>query len=211
MSNTIIEIRHSNVSGNVPTTLANGEIAINTIDGKLFYRGGESNTIQSIQSFPGPAGLDTEIQFNDSGELGTSANLTFNRTTNTLNVKNVLVSGNITPTDDVAYNIGSPEKRFHSVFVGPGSVDIGGIVLSNTDGQLSISGASVLSVGDSTLLTADYFPGDLDFGFLEEESIEQFGLGNDLLDFEIDQYDCRNDPIRSFNVPLLVKDLGSLS
>jgi hypothetical protein len=211
MSNTVIEIRHSNVSGNVPGTLANGEIAINTIDGKLFYRGGLSNTIQSIQSFPGPAGLDTEIQFNDSGELGTSANLTFNRTTNTLNVKNVLVSGNITPTDDVAYNIGSPEKRFHSIFVGPGSVDIDGIVLSNTDGELSISGTSSLSVGDATLLTADYFPKDLNFGFLEEESVEQFGLGNDLLEFEIDQYDCRVDPIRSFNTPLLIKNFGSLS
>ena len=210
MSNTVIEIRHSNVSGNVPDTLANGEIAINTIDGKLFYRGGLSNTIQSIQNFPGPAGLDTEIQFNDSGELGTSANLTFNRTTNTLNVKNVLVSGNITPTDDVAYNIGSPEKRFHSVFVGPGSVDIGGIVLSNTDGQLSISGTSLLSVGDSTLLTSDYFPRSLDFGFLEEESTEVYGLGNDLFIFEIEQYDCRVDPVKEFNTPLLVKNLGFL-
>jgi hypothetical protein len=211
MSNTVIEIRHSNVSGNVPDTLANGEIAINTVDGKLFYRGGLSNTIQSIQNFPGPAGLDTEIQFNDSGELGTSANLTFNRTTNTLNVKNVLVSGNITPTDDVAYNIGSPEKRFHSVFVGPGSVDIGGIVLSNTDGQLSISGTSLLSVGDSTLLTSDYFPRSLDFGFLEEESTEVYGLGNDLFIFEIEQYDCRVDPVKEFNTPLLVKNFGSLS
>jgi hypothetical protein len=211
MSNTIIEIRHSNVSGNVPDTLANGEIAINTIDGKLFYRGGLSNTIQSIQNFPGPAGLDTEIQFNDSGELGTSSNLTFNKTTNTLNVKNVLVSGNITPTDDIAYNIGAPDKRFHSIFVGPGSVDIGGIVLSNTDGQLSVSGASFLSVGDATLLTSDYFPKDLNFGFLEEESVEQFGLGNDLLEFEIDQYDCRVDPIRSFNTPLLIKNFGFLS
>jgi hypothetical protein len=211
MSNTVIEIKHSNVTGNVPASLANGEIAINTIDGKLFYRGGESNTIQSIQSFPGPAGLDSEIQFNDSGELGTSPNLSFNKTTSTLSVKEVSLSGNITPTQDVTYNLGSPERRFHSLYVGPGSVDIGGIVLSNNDGQLSVSGASILSVGDSTLLTSDYFPTNLDFGFLEEESTEEYGLGNDLLEFEIDQYDCRSDPVRSFNVPLLVKNLGSLS
>lgn len=210
MSNTVIELKHSNVSGNVPDTLANGEIAINTYDGKLFYRGGISNTILSIQNFPGPAGLDTEIQFNDSGDLGTSANLSFNKSTNTLNVANVILSGDITPSQDVAYNIGSPEKRFHSVFVGPGSVDIGGIVLSNTDGQLSISGTTLLSVGDSSLISSDYFPKDLDFGFLEEDTLQQFGLGNDLLDFEIEQYDCRNDPVRSFNFPLLVKNLGFL-
>ena len=56
MANTIIELRRSHVSGNVPTSLANGEIAINTYDGKLFYRGGVSNTIQTIERFQGPAG-----------------------------------------------------------------------------------------------------------------------------------------------------------
>jgi hypothetical protein len=211
MSNTVIEIKHSNVTGNTPVSLANGEIAINTMDGKLFYRGGLSNTIQSIQSFPGPAGLDTELQFNDSGELGSSANLSFNKTTSTLSVKDVTISGNITPTQDVTYNLGSPERRFHSLYVGPGSVDIGGIVLSNNDGQLSVSGASLLSVGDATLLTSDYFPTNLNFGFLEEESTEQYGLGNDLLEFEIEQYDCRIDPVRSFNTPILTKNLGFLS
>jgi hypothetical protein len=211
MSNTVIEIKHSNVTGNTPVSLANGEIAINTMDGKLFYRGGLSNTIQSIQSFPGPAGLDTEIQFNDSGELGSSANLSFNKTTSTLSVKDVTLSGNITPTQDVTYNLGSPERRFHSLYVGPGSVDIGGIVLSNNDGQLSVSGTSLLTVGDATLLTADYFPTNLNFGFLEEESTEEYGLGNDLFEFEIEQYDCRTDPVKQFNTPLLVKNLGFLS
>jgi len=89
MSNTIIELRHSYVTGNVPSSLANGEIAINTYDGKLFYRGGASNTIQTIERYEGPAGLDTEIQFNDSGVLGSSANLTFNKTTGLFQTGNV--------------------------------------------------------------------------------------------------------------------------
>lgn len=90
MANTIIELRHSTVSGNTPTDLANGEIAINTFDGKIFYRGGISNTIQTIERFEGPAGLDTEIQFNDSGVLGSSANLTFDR------ISGLLQTGNVT-------------------------------------------------------------------------------------------------------------------
>ena len=37
MANTIIQIKKSLVSGISPTQLANGEIAINSVDGKLFY------------------------------------------------------------------------------------------------------------------------------------------------------------------------------
>ena len=37
LSNTTILIRKSVVSGNTPTELANGEIAINSADGRLFY------------------------------------------------------------------------------------------------------------------------------------------------------------------------------
>ena len=94
MANTIIELRHSYVTGNVPSSLANGEIAINTYDGKLFYRGGVSNTIQTIERFQGPAGLNQEIQFNDSGVLGSDSDLTYNKTTDVLSAKNIVISGN---------------------------------------------------------------------------------------------------------------------
>jgi len=86
MSNTVIQLKYSAATGNTPTALANGELAINTYDGKIFYRGGASNTIQSITRYTGPAGLDTELQFNDSGSLGGSQNLTFNKTTSVLTV-----------------------------------------------------------------------------------------------------------------------------
>ena len=94
MANTIIELRRSDVSGNVPTSLANGELAINTFDGKLFYRGGVSNTIQTIERFTGPAGLNQEVQFNDSGVLGSDSDLTYNKNTDVLSIKNIVISGN---------------------------------------------------------------------------------------------------------------------
>jgi len=94
MSNTIIQLRHSYVTGNVPSSLANGEIAINTYDGKLFYRGGASNTIQTIEKYEGPAGLDGEIQFNDSGVLGSNSGLTFNKTTGVFTAPIVASSNN---------------------------------------------------------------------------------------------------------------------
>jgi len=102
MANTIIELRRSNVSGNVPSSLANGEIAINTYDGKLFYRGGVSNTIQTIERYTGPAGLNGEIQFNDSGVLGANAGLSFDKSAGALTV-----SGNVTTSQ---YFIGDGSK-----------------------------------------------------------------------------------------------------
>ena len=106
MANTVIELRHSYVTGNVPASLANGEIAINTYDGKLFYRGGASNTIQTIERYTGPAGLDTEVQFNDSGELGSDSGLTYNKSTDVLTVTGGVIAGsiNLAPTIASAYN-----------------------------------------------------------------------------------------------------------
>jgi hypothetical protein len=78
MANTTIEIKYSQVSGNTPSSLANGEISINTADGKLFYKSA-SGTITPFLKYPGPAGLNGEIQFNDSGVLGSSANLSITK------------------------------------------------------------------------------------------------------------------------------------
>lgn len=106
MANTIIELKHSYSTGNVPTNLANGELAINTYDGKLFYRGGVSNTIQTIERYTGPAGLDTEVQFNDSGDLGSDSGLTYNKTNKSLTVSGSLNIGslNVSPTLTNSYN-----------------------------------------------------------------------------------------------------------
>jgi len=87
MANTTLQIRHSTVQGNTPPSLANGEIAINSRDGILFYAT-PSGVVTSFST--GPTGLDTEIQFNDAGSVGASEKLTFNKTTGQLTV-----SGNV--------------------------------------------------------------------------------------------------------------------
>lgn len=85
MANTQIQIKFSTNSGNTPASLANGEIAINSADGKLFYAApnGQIKFI-STDTATQPGGLNTEIQFNDSGSFGGSANLTFNKTSGLL-------------------------------------------------------------------------------------------------------------------------------
>jgi hypothetical protein len=83
MANTIIQIRSSGVSGNIPSTLQPGELAINYFDGQLFY----GNTLSQAVPFTTvtePSGLDGEIQFNDSGSFGSDSELTFNKSTGLL-------------------------------------------------------------------------------------------------------------------------------
>ena len=62
--------------------LAQGELALNTNDGRLFYKD-SAGVVQTMASKATAAigGSNTQVQFNNSGVLGGSANLTFNGTT----------------------------------------------------------------------------------------------------------------------------------
>jgi hypothetical protein len=138
MANTIIELRRSNVSGNVPSSLANGEIAINTYDGKLFYRGGVSNTIQTIERFQGPAGLNQEVQFNDSGVLGADSGLTYNKTTDVLTVVGGAIVGgvNVTPQIQLAFT------QANSAFIAANSAGVyanGAFAKANTQDAINLT------------------------------------------------------------------------
>jgi hypothetical protein len=103
MANTIIQIKSSGVTGNVPSSLQPGELAINYFDGQLFY----GNTLSQAVPYATvtePSGLDGELQFNDSGSFGSDAGLKYNNTTKTLNVTNLVVgTTNVKTTLEAAY------------------------------------------------------------------------------------------------------------
>jgi hypothetical protein len=93
---TPIKLYYSSTSTNTPSAsnLANGELAINITDGKLFYKD-NSGVVQVIATKGSGTigGTNTQVQYNSSGALAGSANLTFNGTTltaNTLNLTNAL-------------------------------------------------------------------------------------------------------------------------
>jgi len=70
-----------------------------------------------------------------------TANTKFNSAGGTIS-GNVIVTGNVTPTTDNVNSLGSASKRWKDLFVGPGSINIDGIVIGNNGGQIVISGAS---------------------------------------------------------------------
>ena len=104
MANTVIQLKHSTETGNVPSSLANGEISINSRDGKFFYST-PSNVVVTHYPYPGPAGLNQEVQFNDSGVLGSDSGLTYNKTTDVLTVTGGAIIGgvNVTPQIQLAF------------------------------------------------------------------------------------------------------------
>ena len=85
---TPISIYYSSTAGNTPTAgnLVAGELAINTADGKLFYK--DSAGVVQVIAGKGGAGVaggsNTQVQYNSSGSLAGSANFTFNGTTVTI-------------------------------------------------------------------------------------------------------------------------------
>ena len=81
MANTVIAIRSSGTAAATPSlgVIANGELSLNYADGILYYKTA-SNTLGSIRTTQ-PAGLTTEIQFNDAGSFGSNSGLTFSKST----------------------------------------------------------------------------------------------------------------------------------
>lgn len=93
------------VAGN----LSDGELAINTNDGKLFYKD-SGGVVQTIASKAAAAltigGSNTQIQFNNSGAFGGSANLTWNGTT--LATTGLSASGTVSGTGFSTYLASPP-------------------------------------------------------------------------------------------------------
>ena len=96
---TPIILFNSTTASNAPTTanLAVGELALNIPDGKLYFN--QSGTIKVLASNAAGTvgGANTQVQFNNSGVLGGSANFTWNGTT-------LGVTGAITASTDSAFN-----------------------------------------------------------------------------------------------------------
>ena len=152
MSNTRITLHSSGVSGNTPSlgVLANGEVSLNFADGILYYKT-DSNTLGSIQTTD-PAGLNQEIQFNDSGSFGSNSSLTFDKANGILTTANLEVTTGITFSGDIDTNDGEIGVL--------GNVQIEGYVsptqgIEFNDGTVQTTAATGALDSNTANLTAD--------------------------------------------------------
>jgi hypothetical protein len=93
--------------------------------------------------------------YESQNATGQYANAAFLRANNSLDANvggivtgNISVGGAITPNLDLTWNLGNTEYRWHSLFLGPGSLNVGGLVLSNVNGIATFDG----EVSDLTLI-----------------------------------------------------------
>jgi hypothetical protein len=149
---TPIQLYYSTTSTNTPSAgnLANGELAINIADGKLFYKdsGGTVKVIAGTGGTGVVAGSNTQIQFNNNGVFGASSSLTWNGTT-------LAVTGNLTATADSTFSsTGALTISKGTTAQQPGSAVTGMMRYNTTTNQFEgYSGSSPAwkSIGGSAL------------------------------------------------------------
>lgn len=149
---TPISLYYSTTASAAPTAgnLVNGELAININDGKLYYKdsGGVVQLIASKATATGPAGSNTQIQFNNSGNFGASANLTWNGST-------LAITGALTATADSSFtSTGALLISKGTTLQQPGSPATGMIRYNTTSNEFegySGSSPSWKSIGGSAL------------------------------------------------------------
>ena len=109
---------------------------------------------QNALTFRSPAGSDTQIQFNNAGSFGASAQLTFNSSTNTLTTTNITASSHVSAS--TFYGDGSNLSGigggtslniFTASFNVLSTYDVVGISTSGSVVTASLPGASSLSSG----------------------------------------------------------------
>ena len=104
---TPIQLYYSTTASAVPTNtnLANGELAINITDGKLYYKD-NTGTVKLLAGAGGAGiagGSNTQVQYNSSGNLAGDADLTFDGTT--LSTAGLTASGTVTLSGGTANGV----------------------------------------------------------------------------------------------------------
>ena len=128
------------------SNLAYGELAINIVDGKLFYKEYSTGTVKVIAGTGGTgvvAGSNTQIQFNNNGIFGASSGLTWDGTS--LTASNYVSAGNITINTNKFTVTGSSGN---TVIAGSATIN------TLTSGRVTYAGTSGL-LQDSANLTFD--------------------------------------------------------
>jgi len=125
-----------------------------------FIRDHGTKEWQLFEGYTGEIGANNDININDPSfkkatlnanlksqsitlnnqNLQTLINNAYTRANNSLNANTGgLVGGNVIPTTDNTYYLGSETNRWHSLYVGPGSIDLGGLVIQNQGNVLTVS------------------------------------------------------------------------
>ena len=108
-----------------------------------------NGTVNITGNGTGGVGIE-DIQFNGTS-LSSSSSSTINLNENVNLDGDLTVTGDVLPATDNTQYLGSASKRWHTVYVGPGSINLGGAVISNTGGVVALPGVNTVGYRPSSL------------------------------------------------------------
>ena len=101
----------------------------------------------------GAGGNNTEVLFNDSGNISGDSDFTYNKTSNVLNLTGTAYVGNLYATANNVSNLGSATARFNDLWLGSGNINLVDSATNALEqiyaqsGNLIISGANGIQFG----------------------------------------------------------------
>ena len=153
---TTIKIKNSVTATTTPTSLVQGEVAINVTDKKVWVGNAATTPIQIVGAGTtgNAAGSNTQVQYNSSGSFAGDADFTFNGTTVTmandasisgltvgkgggaLSTNTAVGNGALAATNTNGFNVAIGQYAFNANTTGQGGVAIGsGALQNNTTGN----------------------------------------------------------------------------
>jgi hypothetical protein len=153
---TPIQLYYSTTAAQAPSSgnLLSGELAINITDGKLFYKdnGGSVQTL-ATKATGTIGGSTTQIQFNNSGALGGSSNLTWDGSNVQIGSQGDLRFGDSDNSNWVAFQAPATVASNVTWTLPNADGSANQVLQTNGSGTLSWASASGISQGKSIALS----------------------------------------------------------
>ena len=175
---TVIKLKRSSTADSVPTTsdLADGEVAINLADKKIYVNNG--GTIVEVANADGSAGnAGSFTTLTASGATTLNGAVTLGDATGDDVVITGRIAGHIVPKTNDTYDLGTSSLRWRTAYLAASTLDLGGATISSDGtGTITITGAGATLPSGSLVGTENIAGGNAQATLLRD--IPFFKTGN---------------------------------
>ena len=175
---TVIKLKRSDTADSVPTTsdLADGEVAINIADQKIYVNNG--GTIVEVANAEGSAGnAGSFTTLTASGATTLDGAVTLGNATADDIVATGRIASHLIPKTNDTYDLGTSSLRWRTAYLAASTLDLGGATISSDGtGTISITGAGATLPSGSLVGTEKIAGGNAEATLLRD--VPFFKTGN---------------------------------
>ena len=175
---TVIKLKRSTTADNVPTTsdLADGEVAINIADQKIYVNnGGSIVEVANAEGSAGNAGSFTTLTASGATTLNGAVTLG-DATADDVTITG-RIAGHIVPKTNDTYDLGTSSLRWRTAYLAASTLDLGGATISSDGtGTITITGAGATLPSGSLVGTENIAGGNAQATLLRD--VPFFKTGN---------------------------------